>query len=142
MALAKPPLERDAMTARNAFRDRDECSNRASHTPRPDGYHEFLEWCREMSKTHTQEQCPSCGYYVIWKERTPSDWNPAATPNRAADWYQTREHLARILWRAYSGSRPGEPDGWDEAARDYQAFWNMADAAMDYFDAAPEGGAA
>lgn len=43
-----------------------QCPNLANHAWRPEGYGAFIEFCREMSKTHRQERCPECGYYVIW----------------------------------------------------------------------------
>jgi hypothetical protein len=47
-----------------------DCPNLANHTDRPEiGYLDFPDWAREMNRTHRQERCPECGYYVIWQPR-------------------------------------------------------------------------
>lgn len=30
---------------------------------------EFFDWCQKMRKTHTQHQCPTCGFWVIWEPK-------------------------------------------------------------------------
>jgi len=42
-----------------------ECPNAAKHAPSPIGYIAWHEWMAETSKTHRQERCPDCGYWVI-----------------------------------------------------------------------------
>jgi hypothetical protein len=36
------------------------------HTLSPEGYMQWHFWAEEMSKTHQQIQCPSCGLWAIW----------------------------------------------------------------------------
>lgn len=45
------------------------CPNRANHTPCPDGYSAWHEWAIQMELTHTQELCPYCDLWVIWKPK-------------------------------------------------------------------------
>jgi hypothetical protein len=45
------------------------CPDRAKHTPDPPGYVAWLEWAEKKAKTHTQHQCPKCGYWVVWKRK-------------------------------------------------------------------------
>lgn len=46
--------------------DSEVCADHANHTPSPDGYIEWHHWAKEMSKTHRQVKCPTCGLYAIW----------------------------------------------------------------------------
>lgn len=39
------------------------------HTPAPEGYLAWHSWAEEMSKTHSQVQCPACGKWAIWVKR-------------------------------------------------------------------------
>lgn len=39
------------------------CNN---HTPCPDGYLNWHDWAKKMSKTHRQTKCPDCSKYVVW----------------------------------------------------------------------------
>lgn len=48
-----------------------QCANRKKHTEMPGGYVEFIELAEEKMKTHEQQQCPVCGYWVIWVRREP-----------------------------------------------------------------------
>lgn len=36
------------------------------HTPTPEGYNEFQEFCKRASKTHSQVKCQRCGLWAIW----------------------------------------------------------------------------
>ncbi len=45
------------------------CPDEAFHQEGPPGYLARKEWARKLSLTHTQQQCPGCGLWVIW-ERT------------------------------------------------------------------------
>ena len=45
------------------------CPDRENHTVSPDGYVAFFDWCKEMSKTHKQRKCKSCGFFVIWEKK-------------------------------------------------------------------------
>lgn len=40
----------------------DECR----HTPTPELYHQWYEWCERASKTHSSIKCPHCGLWSIW----------------------------------------------------------------------------
>ena len=42
------------------------CPNFEDHTPCPEGYIHWHSWAKEMSKTHRQRKCHSCGLYAIW----------------------------------------------------------------------------
>src|SRR4249919_3337188 len=42
------------------------CPNVASHEDGPEDYAVRFEWAAEKSRTHTQQQCPDCGRWVIW----------------------------------------------------------------------------
>lgn len=35
----------------------------------PNNYVAWHEWAEEASKTHTQERCPSCGLFSIWRRK-------------------------------------------------------------------------
>jgi hypothetical protein len=39
------------------------------HTPAPDDYLAWHAWAEKKNKTHTQERCPICGLWAIWKPR-------------------------------------------------------------------------
>lgn len=45
---------------------RGDCPNIRFHTPEPDGYPAWFEWAADMSKTHRQTRCKSCGLFKIW----------------------------------------------------------------------------
>lgn len=47
-----------------------ECEHVEDHTACPDGYIQWHAWAAEMSKTHRQRKCPSCGLYAIWEPKT------------------------------------------------------------------------
>lgn len=36
------------------------------HTPIPEVYHSWYEWCERASKTHAQVRCPRCSRWAIW----------------------------------------------------------------------------
>lgn len=36
------------------------------HTPTPEGYASWFEWCEIASKKHRQVRCPRCGKFEIW----------------------------------------------------------------------------
>jgi DNA-directed RNA polymerase subunit RPC12/RpoP len=55
------------------------CLERENHEPR--GYGEWHEWAQAKIKTHTNEQCPTCGYFTVWKKR-PKAKTPAKEPKR------------------------------------------------------------
>jgi hypothetical protein len=40
-----------------------------THTPCPDGYLDWHEWAEKKSRTHTQEKCPHCGLWAVWKRK-------------------------------------------------------------------------
>lgn len=45
------------------------CPDRAKHTPCPSGYVAWHEWAEKKAKTHTQERCPTCLLWAIWKPK-------------------------------------------------------------------------
>ncbi len=57
----------------------DACIDKAKHTPDPTGYIAWHEWAEKKARTHTQHQCPTCGFWAIWKRKP----KPAAPPVRA-----------------------------------------------------------
>ena len=48
---------------------KDNCINKANHTPCPSGYLEWDKWSDKMSETHNQKRCPECGLWVIWEPK-------------------------------------------------------------------------
>lgn len=42
------------------------CPEKLTHTPAPDNYLEWSRWADEMQRTHTQHQCPTCGFWTQW----------------------------------------------------------------------------
>jgi hypothetical protein len=55
----------------------------AEHTYGPSGYPDWHEWAEEMSKTHVQQKCGTCGCYLIWEPKA-LDNGHAETPEIAA----------------------------------------------------------
>lgn len=47
----------------------DDCPDIKRHTKHPEGYVAWHEWAEKKERTHTQERCPTCGFYSIWKKR-------------------------------------------------------------------------
>ena len=47
----------------------DACPNVRRHTPRPEGYGDFMDWAEKKAKTHVQTRCPDCGLWTIWKPK-------------------------------------------------------------------------
>lgn len=51
----------------------EDCPDVKKHTRAPTGYIAFSEWTDRMARTHDQLQCPTCGFWTVWKRRiTPS----------------------------------------------------------------------
>ena len=48
---------------------REECPNRAEHTPSPRNYMDWHAWAARMGRTHDQLTCEGCGLFVIWRRR-------------------------------------------------------------------------
>lgn len=46
-----------------------ECPDRHKHTKHPEGYLQFHAWAEKKMRTHEQVQCPTCGWWAIWKRR-------------------------------------------------------------------------
>lgn len=44
----------------------DACPDAGKHTPHPRSYLGHHDWMAKKSKTHRQQQCPTCGYWAIW----------------------------------------------------------------------------
>lgn len=42
------------------------CDKPELHTEQPELYSDWQSWAIKMSKTHYQEQCPSCGLWAVW----------------------------------------------------------------------------
>ncbi len=51
------------------YADKDECPDKRKHTPMPSSYIQWHEKARSLRKTHLQKQCPTCGFWSIWKPR-------------------------------------------------------------------------
>jgi hypothetical protein len=51
------------MTTEPQARD---CPKKNLHTPHPELYLQHYSWAHEMSKTHAQITCESCGRWEIW----------------------------------------------------------------------------
>lgn len=47
----------------------EDCPDVAKHTKTPSGYVEKAEWAERKMKTHECHQCPTCGFWVIWRRR-------------------------------------------------------------------------
>ena len=47
----------------------EDCPDVKKHTKQPEGYVARSYWMDKKSKRHTQEQCPTCGFWVIWKRK-------------------------------------------------------------------------
>lgn len=61
------------MTFAKTRAKQDACPNVAEHTYGPDGYVQWHAWAEEMSKSHTQQKCPGCGFFLIVRPR--DDWD-------------------------------------------------------------------
>lgn len=59
------------------------CPSRSKHTPCPSGYIAWHEWAEAKEKTHEQTQCPTCGFWAIWKRRRRAARDPAAVVREA-----------------------------------------------------------
>ena len=46
-----------------------ECERADLHTPAPSRYLAWHEWAEKKAKAHTQEQCPGCGLFKVWRRR-------------------------------------------------------------------------
>lgn len=53
-------------TRRPLLRSIDDCSNVENHTACPQRFGAWAEWAGRAGKTHRQEQCPECRFWVIW----------------------------------------------------------------------------
>jgi hypothetical protein len=43
------------------------CQQEELHYPdQPDRYRQWHAWAEQMSKTHIQSRCPSCGLFKVW----------------------------------------------------------------------------
>ena len=42
------------------------CPDIMHHTECPNGYLQWHEWARRMSKAHKQIKCSGCGLFAIW----------------------------------------------------------------------------
>jgi len=51
------------------YRNAEQCPDRATHTESPDGYLAWHVWAEEKARTHVQHQCPTCGFWAIWKPK-------------------------------------------------------------------------
>lgn len=55
----------------------EDCPDAAKrHTKAPTGYLERESWAERKSRRHVQTQCPTCGYWVVWKRRKPGEELP------------------------------------------------------------------
>ena len=57
-------------TIHHKYSSADACPNVKAHTKSPDGYLAWHEWAEKKAKTHEQTQCPTCGFWSIWKRKT------------------------------------------------------------------------
>ncbi len=47
----------------------DDCPDRERfHTPHPATYLGHSTWAARMSESHTQKQCPTCGFWAVWED--------------------------------------------------------------------------
>lgn len=51
------------------FAKASDCPDAKKHTSHPVGYVAHEEWADKKMKTHKQERCPTCGFWVIWKPK-------------------------------------------------------------------------
>lgn len=49
----------------------EDCPDARKHTKQPAGYVDRALWGERKAKTHTQERCPTCGFWVIWRRKEP-----------------------------------------------------------------------
>lgn len=54
----------------------EDCPDAPTHTPHPNGYLHHAAWADEISKTHTQHRCPTCGFWAIWREKRATVLRP------------------------------------------------------------------
>lgn len=47
----------------------EDCPAAKAHAKQPSGYVERSNWSERKLKTHEQLQCPTCGFWVIWRRR-------------------------------------------------------------------------
>lgn len=51
------------------FQPADKCPDREKfHTPHPTTYLGHSVWMAQMSECHTQEKCPTCGLWAVWRD--------------------------------------------------------------------------
>ena len=48
----------------------EDCPDAKKHTKSSEGYIARSDWMDRKSKRHNQEQCPTCGFWVIWKRKS------------------------------------------------------------------------
>ena len=91
---AEEPEGADEEEGEGVVRDKlrgTDCPNFKNHTKQPEGYLQWHEWAENKAKTHTQEQCPVCGLWCIWK-RKPKEpvWpTPSSSPQK---WRGRKRH--------------------------------------------------
>ena len=51
------------------YKSAEQCPDRAKHTPDPPGYLAWHAWAEKKARTHDQFQCPTCGFWAIWKRK-------------------------------------------------------------------------
>lgn len=59
---------------------REECPDLEKHTVCPVGYLHWHEWAEKKARTHNQSQCPTCGYWAIWKPKKRRAKREAVSP--------------------------------------------------------------
>lgn len=66
---SKLKTNKERIMGRHKSKIKPPCLNRDKHTPSPDGYLHWQDWADEMSKTHKQIKCKSCGLFAIWVKK-------------------------------------------------------------------------
>jgi hypothetical protein len=46
-----------------------DCPKARLHAKEPSGYGPWFEWATKKGRTHTQQRCPDCGLFKVWKRK-------------------------------------------------------------------------
>jgi predicted RNA-binding Zn-ribbon protein involved in translation (DUF1610 family) len=51
------------------YRNAAECTQASKHTKAPEGYIDWHLWAEKKARSHVQHECPTCGFWAIWKPK-------------------------------------------------------------------------
>ena len=69
MSGTRLPLREPVNQSPFYYKRAEDCPKADKHTPCPGGYLNWHAWAEKKAKTHDQLQCPTCGFWAIWKPK-------------------------------------------------------------------------